>query len=277
MRSVLLAAPLFVSACFATTSSVASLQSGFTSASQRAALAEEAVEKLEDRLAQVETTMRDQGLDRAAGRQTAEAVAADVARLRGTVEELQFTVQSLRADFDLWQLDQERRTLHAEARLGQLERLLGATPPPPPRVDGTEPVGPVSEVAPGAPAPAAGTFEERLALAEARMKEGQQAAARAILEGLSASDPSHARTAEVLYRTAETWYNEGRWRDAARAFQVVTDKHAKTSWAPWSMLRIGECFDGMGRPGDARTFYQEVVRNFAGSEAAREASRKLGK
>ena len=122
--------------------------------------------------------------------------------------------------------------------------------------------------------PAAG-FEGRLKLAEQRMEEGQQAAARAILEAALAEEPKHPSAAEARYRLAETWFNEGKWRDAAKRFQVVTDEHAKSPWAPWAMLRIGECFDGMGRADAAKTFYEGVVRNFPSSDAARDAKRRL--
>lgn len=273
----LVAGSLTLSGCFATTSSVARLQTGFEGASQRAKLAEEAVVRLEDRIASLETTLREQGLERAAGRQTAEAVAADVARVRGTIEELQFEVQGLRRDLDAFRVDAEERALHAEARLAQLERVLALTPPPRQRVDGS---ATPAEAPPETPAPtpaAPATFDERLADAEGRMKDGKQAAARALLEALLATDPAHARASEVQYRLAETWFNEGRWREAARAFQVVTDRHAKSSWAPWAMLRIGECFEAQGRPGDARTFFDAVVATYPRTEAAKEAAKKLGR
>ncbi len=277
MRSLALAVWCVAGGCFASKASVAPLQAGFEVASQRAQAAETSVGRMEDRLAALESTLRDLGLDRAAGRQSVEAFATEIAALRGAVEEVRFATDQLRADFDQVQLDQERRTLHAEARLAQVERLLGVQPPPPPRVDGvvtapeTAPL-PASE---GVPAP--GSYEERLALAATRITEGQQAAARAMLEALLREDPDHARATEAQYRLAETWFNEGKWREAARAFQVITDRSAKSTWAPWAMLRIGECFDGMGRASDAKTFYEGVVRNFAGSDAAREATRKLGR
>lgn len=281
-----IALSLLLSGC-AASHATTDLELGFTVASQRAQLAELAVQDLQDRVVELEAILKQQGLSRASGLQTVEQLAGELARLRGELEEARFDLDALRADFDQYQIDQERRVLHAEARLAQLERLLGVTPPPPPRLDAgvdSSSDGSASAVSSPPTSPPMGTpddapsdFESKLALAVARMGDGQQAAARVILKGALEDAPDHPRADEARYRLAETWYNEGKWRDAARLFQAVTDKHPKSTWAPWAMLRIGECFDGMGRADAAETFYDGVVRNFPGTDAAKEAAAKLAK
>lgn len=42
------------------------------------------------------------------------------------------------------------------------------------------------------------------------------------------------------------------------------------------MLRIGECFGNLGRADAAQTFYQGVLRNHPGTDAAAEARSRLG-
>lgn len=257
--------------------STAALQAGFEAASQRAALAESAVQELQDRIVALEESLRAQGADRASGLASLQEVSSTLADLRGQLEVLQFEVKTLRADLDQYTLDQERRTIHAESRLANLERTLGVAPPPPPSLDGAPAIAGDATGSAEAPADlptlAPGDVDGRIALAETRMKNGQQAAARAILEQAVNAAPDHARLPEVRYRLAETWFNEGKWREAARAFQVVTDNHAKSAWAPWAMLRIGECFDGMGRKDAAATFYDGVLRSYPNSDAAKEARR----
>lgn len=283
MRRVLPLLAMLSTGCafFANTKAAADLDNQLIVASQRAALAEAAAQRIDDRVDEIDAVLKAQGMDRASGQQTMEQLAADIAALRGTVEELQFSVKGVRADFDTYQMDQERRLLHAESRLAQLEKLLAVSPPPPPRLDaGTGAVEPAPVVAAdpvngNSSTAAPSTLDDRLKLAEQRMSEGQQSAARAILESGLAAAADHPRASEAQYRIAETWFNEAKYKDAARAFQLVLDRYSKSAWAPWSMLRIGECFDGMSRPKDAKPFYDGVVRNYPGTPAAKEATTKL--
>jgi TolA-binding protein len=271
------------------TGATADLQLAADAAAQRAALAEAGLAEAEARLDALDDKLAAVGLDGGLG--SLADVAEEAARLRGRVEELTFELQALRGDFERWQQDVERRQLHAEARLASLEQLLGAQPPslaavmaPESPVSGTggaatvtpRPAG--TPAAAGAAGPGDGRVDgaaARLALARQRMVEGQQAAARAILEAALTAAPDDPLAPELRYRVAQTLYNEGSYRDAARAYQVVTDKHPRSEWAPWAMLRIGECFEGMGRADAALTFFEGVERNYPGSDAAREAAKRL--
>jgi TolA-binding protein len=58
---------------------------------------------------------------------------------------------------------------------------------------------------------------------------------------------------------------------------VVVDKAPNSTWAPWSVLRQGECFDAIGDHDGAKVFYGDVVRLYPKSKAAKEAKGHLGK
>ena len=255
------------------------MQRSFELSAQRAQLAEAGIQGLEGRLEDLQRQVREQAEGGGSGR-GGEALSQELAELRGQIEVLQFDITGLRADFDQYQIDQERRSLHAEMRLSQLEAMLGATPPAPPQL-GLDGEASIVQADPSQPTPvvdspaAAMTYEQRLGLAETRMAEGSQSAARAILESLLRGEEMHPREAEARYRLAETYFNEGRWKEAANEFHAVSDAFENSPWAPWAMLRTGECFDGMGRRDAAKTFYDGVVRNFPGSDAAAEASKHL--
>jgi TolA-binding protein len=60
-------------------------------------------------------------------------------------------------------------------------------------------------------------------------------------------------------------------------FQEVIDKHKSSPWAAYAMLRQGECFEAQGQKDNARLFYEDVVRLYPKSKAAKEAKAKLGK
>lgn len=260
----------------------AELQSAYEVASLRAAQAEAAVQGLQDRVASLEALLRE------GGGAASDELAGTVATVRGQVEEVRFDVDRVSQDFSDYQLTQERRLLWAEQRVAALEQLLGVQPPPPPCVGPPEDCPPPSAVDPSQPAPptqappppgpgavAGGPDDTRIALARERMDAGQQAAARAILEALLQQTPDHPRAAEIHYRIGETWFNEGRYRQAARAFREVTDRYASSPFAPWALLRSGESFEGMGHAEDARVFYQSVLQSYPSSEAAPEAKRRL--
>jgi TolA-binding protein len=270
-------------ATFGNSGASAKLQRGFTVASQRAALAEARVEELEARLQRLESQLKAQ---EGTASEVDSDLERDVAAVRALLEELQFSMDGLRSDFDAYVIDQERRQLHDETRLSQLEELLAVETPPAPDLSagtsdamttpetddpGETPTGETSSEAVGEGA------AEQLAIAEDRMAAGQQAAARSILQRLLDAQPDDPLVPEIRYRLAETLYNEGKYREAARSFQVVTDKHGSSPWAPWAMFRIGECFVGMERPDAAEAFFDGVIRNFPNTDAAKEASTRLGR
>ena len=290
-------APLWLTGCslFHNPAASSAMQLGWEVAQQRSALAEAEVRELRTRLDKMDALLRDQGLDGSAGGVSLVGVAEEIAVLRGAVEEVKFQADGVRSDLDQSRVDQERRQLYDEARLAQLEHMLAVQAPPPPRLTGgatappsetganstarVDPVAPVAPVAPPAPAEELPSDPaSRLSLAEQRMAEGKQPAARAILEAAIASAGADAaEVPEMQYRLGETWFNEGKFKEAAKAFQVVTDRYPRSSWAPWSMLSIGECFAQLGRADAAQTFYQGVIRNHPGSEAAAEARARLDK
>lgn len=276
----------------------AELQLGFVAANQRAALAEAELESVREQVASLEALLRDQGLGQANGLASIDQMMRDLAGLRGRVEELEFALNTMNGDFTAYQLSQESRQLRDEARLHQLERLLGVSPPAsgtgdnlgagdaasapdtPPEAGASAPAGD------GEPESGAGADEgpaealtaaDKLTLAESRMADGNQVAARAILEAAITTWPDDPLLSVLRYRVGETLFNEAKWKEAARAFQSVTDQHATDhTWASMAMLRIGECFDELGRPDGARTFYDGVVRKYPDTEAARLAKQKLG-
>jgi TolA-binding protein len=82
---------------------------------------------------------------------------------------------------------------------------------------------------------------------------------------------------EALYRIAESYQNEAALPEAVAAFQAVIDQFGESTWAPWSMLRQGECFATLGKKSEARLFWEDVIRKYPKSKAAKEAKTLLGR
>jgi TolA-binding protein len=257
-----------------------------SAASVRVAQAEEGLAAAEDRIFQLESVIREQGLTQASRLENIDQVNAEVVRLRGMLEVLQFQVDGLRAEQETYLIDQERRQLYDEARLNQLEAFLGIDSPDRPTIVGEETAVSVPgdesssvfdapdepEALEEVPADAAG----KLQLAAQHMEEGRQAVARAILERAIDDHPSDPMLDEIRYRIGETWFNEENWGDAILAFGKVTLHHPDSGWAPWAMLRQGEGFEARGQADGARIYYEGLINNYPRSDAAKDARTRLG-
>lgn len=255
------------------------------------------------RIEQLEEFVRVQGQSAATKMENLDQVNAEVTRLRGAIEVLQFEATKIREDLEKYQIQQERRQIHDERRLTQVETMLGVTPPPPPTNaelglgpdslgetdptgDPPSPTGDTTEPSDGEPTTAPpteptsevpDTARGKLELAATHMAAGRQAVARAVLTRAKAEHADGKELAEIEFRIAETYFNERTYSKAALAFKRVIDDHPGSAWASWSMLRQGECFDGLGQTDNARLFWDGVIQRFPKSDAAKEAKKRLGR
>ena len=118
------------------------------------------------------------------------------------------------------------------------------------------------------------TAEEVFGLITENLEVGNAAAARVVARRFLDEKPSHDRAGEAYYRIAESYQNEGEFKQAAVAFQDVLDKAGTSTWAPWSLLRQGECFEGLGQASVAEMISCDVIKKYPGSKAAKEATLK---
>jgi TolA-binding protein len=208
----------------------------------------------------------------------------EVARLRGAIEVMQFELSQVKQAVDEQQLGQEKRQLHAELRLQQIETFLGVTPPPPPTdadlglaegtTEGDE--GQTDGAAEVAPAEVPEDADGKLELAVEHMAAGRQGVARAILKGAVAAHVGSSEMPEIRYRLAETYFNEESWAAAVSEFNKVINNHPSSEWACWSYFRQGEAFEALGKGDGAKAFYAGATEGACkGSDAAAKAREKL--
>lgn len=280
---------VFHAGCFGSKNTAASAEYArqVTTANMRVAQMENTLADAQTRVEQLEEYVRLQGQTAANRLENLDQVNAEVSRLRGQIEVMQFELSAIKEDLSAYQLGQERRQLHDESRLSQLEDFLGVSPPPPPTnadlglppAEGEEPVDPVPtgddpdvEVPPEDASARAKLDAAAGHMAEARPKVAQQILIKAAQ--VHADDPE---IEEIKYRLAEAHLAQRNYGKAALAFKGVIDDHPKSPWASWSMLRQGDCFKGLGQADNARLFYDGVIQRYPKSEAAKEASAKLGR
>ena len=255
-----------------------------TTVQMRSAELEDLLAEARDRLAQIEEALRAQGQSEADRAQSLEAVSGDLTALRGRIEVLEFKWNELQVALSADRLASERRLLHAEARLRQVEGALGLRPPPPPTDAelGVSSGDPASSTppAPAPPAPETTNAElpadaaGRLDVAIEAMKQSRPLVARAILKRTIDELSGAPEMDEVRYRYAETFFNAGDYARSVSEFQSVVTLHPKSEWACWSYLRQGEAFDKLGKSG--KPFYQGATEGAcARSAAAKEAKKKL--
>lgn len=260
------------------------LHAAYSAATLRIVQTEAAIADYESRIGQLEETIRAQGISQADKLENLDQVVAEMARLRGNLEVLHFQVNEVKRTVDSAQVGQERRMMHAEARLRQVEGFLNLRPPPPPSdaelglaiglgETPAEAVG--TPLEPAAP-PLPSTAPERLALARGHLTEGRPAVARAILLKTVEENAGASEMDEVRYRLAESWFDEGNWKTAGSKFQTVIDNHPKSDWACWAQYRMGECFEHLNNADGASLFFLGATEGrCAKSAAAKEARKKL--
>jgi len=251
---------------------------------------------LEARTGQMEELNRTRGQDEIMRMESLDQIREEVARLRGDVEVLQYEYSEVSSDNSSRNEDAAFRLAWLEERADQLEESLGLSAPPPPELpddaatadaeddSGTE--GTEESEAPevdkeaeeDAAIEAAASVSEPdslIELAESHLAGGRERAAEAVLSRFLELHPEHERVAEARYRYAEAGYNDGRYAEAVLRFQEVVDNHKDSPWAPWAMLRQGECFDAQDQSDNANLFYEDLLSMWPRGSAAKEARRRL--
>lgn len=244
---------------------------------------------LSDRTSQLEELTRARGQDEIMRMETLEQVRNEVANLRGAVELLNHDLGKRVTDNQARAADASFRLQWLEDRAAQLEKSLGVKPTPAPvmaLLSGTQEAG-TEEGDTGEQAPD-GTEEETpeetvevtdpkemMELAKAHLAEGRPKVAEAVLKRFIELHPKDSNLPEARYRLAEAAFNAADYQQAVLRFQDVIDKHKSSNWAPWAMLRQGECFEKQGQKENARLFYEDVVRMWPKSPAAKDARGRL--
>jgi tol-pal system protein YbgF len=228
------------------------------------------------RIGQVEEITRSLGQDQLERLETLDAIRQEVAALRGDLEVLSHSSEAHTEASDGFQLDADARLRALETRIQNLERTLGVKPPA-----ATPTPTPSTTTTPGTPtptptpAPTPSTPDEVFSLITQNLETGNNAAARNVAQRFLQDNPGHSRAAEAQYRIGESYQNENAFKEAAAAYQTVVDKYKDSSWAPWAMLRQGECFSALGRKDAAELFWNDVIRLYPKSKAAKEAKTYL--
>lgn len=203
------------------------------------------------RLERIERVVSNQSLLDLA--QRLDSLQADVRSLRGRIEELENSLETLR---------KQQRDLYSDLdqRLTQLS------------------AGGVSGLAPGGAGTAAGAGEEA-AYNQAfdALKNGNYGAAIAGFRQFLSAYPSSPLAENAQYWLGETYYVTRDYPSALTAFQAVVDRYPNSRKAPDALVKLGYTYFEMKRYAEARSTLNQVLQRYPDSEAARLAQERLAR
>jgi tol-pal system protein YbgF len=88
-------------------------------------------------------------------------------------------------------------------------------------------------------------------------------------------NPKSELADDARYGLAESFYARKQYDDASAEYSRVLDMDPMGWKAPASMLKLGLCYKAMSRPQEARTVWQQLVRDFPNSDEAKVAQQRL--
>ena len=152
-------------------------------------------------------------------------------------------------------------------------------PPPAPAVAPVPTPAPAPRpAAPAAAAPAPATPLSRNAEADrifaaalAKLRAGDDGQAALEFTEFVAQFPSHPQAAAAQNHIGEAYYRQGDFRQALAEFQKTVDGYTQAVRVSEALLKIGLCQRSLGDPARAKASWEQVVKRFPKSDAARQA------
>jgi TolA-binding protein len=89
------------------------------------------------------------------------------------------------------------------------------------------------------------------------------------------SDKLKKEQDSLQFLIAETYYLEGNYQLAATEYNLVRKNFPKSAKVPEALFKMGQCFESLSLPDDAKLFYKTVVEKHAKSDAAKKARERL--
>jgi tol-pal system protein YbgF len=116
---------------------------------------------------------------------------------------------------------------------------------------------------------------EFFALAQQQEQAGEKAVARQLYDEYVKKWPTDPRSADALFRMGEISYGEKRYREAVLSYGKVAQDFPRSDKAPDALLRTGEAMAALDLKDDAKAIFQDVVKRYPKTAAAKKASARL--
>ena len=179
-----------------------------------------------------------------------------VTKLKGSLEEAESAVRAMRAI-----------PVAPESR-------PPAPPAPPPGSAPTIAPSPAPPPVTAAPAPAAPRnvdAERMFAAALAQLRAGNDGQAALEFTEFVTQFPAHPQAAAAQNYIGEAFYRQRDFRQATAEFQKTVDSYTQATPVSEALLKIGLCQRALGDAAAARAAWEQVIKQFPKTDAARQA------
>jgi tol-pal system protein YbgF len=178
-----------------------------------------------------------------------------VTKLKSSLEEAESAVREMRA-----------------TPVAPESRPAAAPAPPPGSAPTIAPAPPPSAAAPpAAPAPRNVDAERVFAGALAKIRAGDDGQAALEFTEFVAQFPTHPQAAAAQNYIGEAFYRQRDYRQAATEFQKTVDNFTQPAQVSEALMKIGLCRRALGDVAGARVAWEQVIKQFPKSDAARQA------
>ena len=109
------------------------------------------------------------------------------------------------------------------------------------------------------------------AAALAKLRAGDDGQAALEFTEFVAQFPSHPQAAAAQNHIGEAYYRQRDYRQALGEFQKTVDGYTQAAQVSEALLKIGLCQRALGDPARAKASWEQVVKQFPKSDAARQA------
>ncbi len=198
----------------------------------------------------------------------------EVTSLRSHIEELTHSTDQLKST-------SRAQFLDIDGRLEELEGGGAGASVPSARSDAPAPATPAAERTPsvhgdaGKLALGAGEREAYDAGFDA-LKNGDYAGSARLFHAFLGEYPAGVYAPNALYWLGESYYVTQNYKLALEQFQALLQRYPTHDKAPGALLKVGLAQQGLGQVDAAERTLTEVTTRFAGSDAARIATDRLG-
>jgi tol-pal system protein YbgF len=171
------------------------------------------------------------------------------------------------------------RSLRATPVPPESRPALPVVPPPapaPPPVPIPAPAPRVAAPAAPAPAPAAppsrnAEADRIFAAALAKLRAGDDGQAALEFTEFVAQFPGHPQAAAAQNHIGEAYYRQRDYQQAMGEYQKTVDGYTQAAQVSEALLKIGLCQRSLGDTARAKASWEQVVKQFPKSDAARQA------
>jgi len=89
--------------------------------------------------------------------------------------------------------------------------------------------------------------------------------------------PTSPQAADAQYWIAESFYSQGKCRDAIPEYDKLTRNFKDSRWLPDAYLMQGICYDELKQTANATKMYNVVTKQYPQSDAATQALQRLAR